>query len=346
VNPLTSTTTTAGATASPGPSIVIDATADGGVTWSAEAVTVADPTDLDGVACPDRRHCMAVGNADQGGPILGTVLVTADGGQTWQPVGSPTGAVDVAAVQCFSATACIVLASDGSSIWSASTMDGGQVWQRTGSLPPGFGGVSNLSCLTTTACVTVGYTTTAPGQGTGAIAVTNDGGTTWTAATIPAGVGKLHGVSCTGIADCVAVGTKATVTTNVVAAPSQVLRSDDGGATWTEVTSPDGVGDAFSVSCPTTDNCATVGTVWTVTDPPTPIGGVVTSGDGGSTWETADARYIPAGLTDVDCPVPTACVAAGNNIVARIALHAPNPATLSPGSGLGSGSSSGSGSGL
>ncbi len=316
---------------SPAPSVVIDATTDGGKTWTAEPVTVSDPTDLAAVDCPDRRHCMAVGTADHDGPILGAVLVTGNGGQAWQSVASPTGSVALSAVHCFAVADCLALATDGSTYWSASTTDGGKVWQRGGSLPAGFGGISHVACVDSTTCVTVGYESASPGQGTGAIAVTDDGGETWVAAPLPTGVGVLHGVDCTGGATCVAVGTKSTTTTDVALAPSQVLVSDDSGASWSLTASPMGVGDAFAVSCPARGGCATVGTVWTVTNPPTPIGGVVASGAGGLAWQTMRTRYVPVGLTGVDCPAPTSCVAAGNDVLARIALPLPKKTGRTPG---------------
>jgi hypothetical protein len=326
VDALAATTST-----SPSPSVVIDATTDGGSTWTAESVSVSDPTDLAAVDCPDRRHCMAVGTADDDGPILGAVLVTADGGKVWQPVASPTGSVDLSAVHCFALADCLVLATDGSTYWSASTTDGGKVWQRGGSLPPGFAGISHVACLDATTCVTVGYVSSTPGQGTGAIAVTDDGGANWISAPVPTGVGVLHGVDCTASSTCVAVGTKSTTTTDVALAPSQVLVSDDRGASWNLTASPMGVGDAFAVSCPAGGGCATVGTVWTVTNPPTPIGGVVASGAGGLAWQTMRTRYVPVGLTGVDCPAPTSCVAAGNDVLARIALPLPKKTGRMPG---------------
>ncbi|HEX4081957.1 MAG TPA: hypothetical protein VHX40_03250 [Acidimicrobiales bacterium] len=312
-------------------SVVIDATTDGGSTWSAESVSVSNPIDLAAVDCPDRRHCMAVGTADDGGPILGAVLVTADGGKAWQAVASPTGSVDLSAVHCFAVADCLVLATDGSTYWSASTTDGGKVWQRGGSLPPGLAGISHVACLDATTCVTVGYVSSTPGQGTGAIAATDDGGATWTAAPVPPGVGVLHGVDCTDGSTCVAVGTKSTTTTDVALAPSQVLVSADRGASWNLTASPMGVGDAFAVSCPPSGGCAAVGTVWTVTNPPTPIGGVVASGAGGLAWQTIRTRYVPVGLTGVDCPTSTSCVAAGNDVVARIALPLPKKTGRTPG---------------
>ena len=161
---------------------------------------------------------MAVGTADDDGPILGAVLVTADGGKVWQSVASPTGSVDLSAVHCFAVADCLVLATDGSTYWSASTTHGGKVWQRGGTLPPGSAGISHVACLDTTTCVTVGYVSSTPGQGTGAIAVTDDGGANWTSAPVPAGVGVLHGVDCTAGSTCVAVGTKSTTTSDVALA--------------------------------------------------------------------------------------------------------------------------------
>ncbi|HEY1733182.1 MAG TPA: hypothetical protein VGG23_01960, partial [Acidimicrobiales bacterium] len=338
VDALATTTST-----SPSSSVVIDATTDGGSTWSVESVSVSNPIDLAAVDCPDRRHCMAVGTADDGGPILGAVLVTTDGGKGWQAVASPTGSVDLSAVHCFAVADCLVLATDGSTYWSASTTDGGKVWQRGGSLPPGSAGISHVACLDTTTCVTVGYVSSTPGQGTGAIAATDDGGATWIAAPVPTGVGVLHGVDCTDGSTCVAVGTKSTTTTDVALAPSQVLVSDDRGASWNLTASPMGVGDAFAVSCPPSGGCAAVGTVWTVTNPPTPIGGVVASGVSGLGWQTIRTRYVPVGLTGVDCPARTSCVAAGNDVLARIAL--PLPKKTGRAGGASTTSTTGSGSG-
>ena len=199
--------------------------------------------------------------------------------------------------------------------------------------PPGLAGISHVACLDATTCVTVGYVSSTPGQGTGAIAVTDDGGTNWISAPVPPGVGVLHGVDCTAGSTCVAVGTKSTTTTDVALAPSQVLVSDDRGASWNLTASPMGVGDAFAVSCPPSGGCAAVGTVWTVTNPPTPIGGVVASGAGGLAWQTIRTRYVPVGLTGVDCPTPTSCVAAGNDVVARIALPLPKKTGRTTGTG-------------
>lgn len=312
------------ASTSKGPStVVIDATDDGGGMWKAEKAIVADPTDLADVACPDQHHCMAVGTADDNGSLVGAVLVTSNGGRSWKSMDAPAGSIDLSAIQCETAGDCLALATDGSTYWSASTTDDGQVWQRGGTLPAGFDGLSGVACTDTQTCVTAGYTSVTTGKGTGAITVTDDGGETWAAATLPQGVGLLHDIACPSSLDCIAVGTRSTTTTDVAQGQGEMLSSTDGGHTWTTVAAPAGIDDAFGISCPTTSDCATVGTVWTSTKPPTPTGAVVTTADGGTTWHSPVSRYIPTGLTSVDCPTATSCVAAGNDVLAHIVLPLP-----------------------
>ena len=306
----------------PGPStVVIDATADGGATWRPETVNVTDPTNLTDIACPDRHHCMAVGTADGNGALSATVLVTSDGGRIWRSMDAPAGSTDLSAVTCSTVGDCLVLASNGTAYWSASTTDGGKVWQRNGTLPAGFSGPSAVICPDTETCMTAGYVPGLPGRGTGAIAVTDDGGTTWAAATVPAGVGLLHSIACASTLYCLAVGTTSTTLTDVAEGHGEMLATTDGGNAWTAVTAPAGVDDAFGIACPSMSNCAAVGTEWTSAN--SPVGGVVTTTDAGGTWRAPASRYVPAGLDAVDCPTTTSCVAAGNDVLARVVLPAP-----------------------
>jgi len=300
--------------------LVLDTTTDGGVSWHTLHVPVANPMELDGISCPDRRDCIAVGAINGSGQLLAGALATSDGGRSWHSLAAPAGAVDLVGITCATAQSCMVLATDGSTYWSETTTDGGRIWQRGGGLPTGFGGASAVTCTSAATCLVAGYTSPAPGKGAGAIAFTVDAGTDWTAASVPSGIGLLHDVSCGSAMVCTAVGTLATSYTDVIQGKGAILTSEDGGQTWASVPSPPGVNDAFGVSCPTARRCATVGTVWAPTNPPTPIGGVVTSEDGGASWTTRRAEYIPVGLVSVDCPVAHACVAVGNDVAARIVL--------------------------
>ena len=310
--------------AHPAPSVVAVAhTVDGGSSWLAEHVPVTSPTTLNDLSCPDARHCVAVGSADVNGPLLGAVLTTDDGGARWETEASPVGTVDLWAVACTTAAHCLSLATGGTTAWAIVTDDGGASWQRAGTLPAGFGAVTSVTCLNASVCLAAGSQAGAPGKGAGAVVVSTDGGTTWTAATVPPGTGLLHGVTCPAPTRCLAVGTASTTETDVAQAAGAFLASSDQGATWETIPAPSGIDDAFSVVCGTPSTCTAVGTVWTPTNPPTPIGGVVVTSDGGKTWSPPETRYVPSGLTSVTCASRTACVAAGNNVVARVVLPLP-----------------------
>lgn len=297
---------------------VIDATADGGTHWTEDVPPLAAPSGLNGVSCPAPDRCVAVGYTAAPAPA-GVVVVTTDGGRHWSQLTAPAGAVDLTAVQCTATDDCLVMATDGTAVWSALSTDGGGVWTRGGTLPAGFGGVSNVSCTGTSDCEVAGYVAGAAGQGAGALAVTTDGGATWSAATLPAGVGLLHDVTCAHGPPCRAVGTTSTTVSSVAPAAAKFLQTDDP-ATWAAAATPARMGDAFALSCPSTSTCAAVGTVWAPTNPPSPLAAVVTTTDGGTTWKTPATAYVPTGLVAVDCPDTSGCVAAGGDIVARMLL--------------------------
>lgn len=303
---------------------VVDATVDGGRRWKAVPVAVPGPADLAAIACAGPRACMAVGSVSVGGADQGLALVTRDSGQRWQAVHAPAGSTDLVAVTCSAPGRCTVVAGQATGSWVASTGTGGAVWQRLGTLPPGMAGVTTLDCTSTTTCLAAGASATTPGHGTGAVAVTGDGGMTWSAATLPPGQGPLHGLACPTPADCLAVGTTATTTIGVAQGQGEVVASTDGGSTWSAAPPPAAVDDAFGVACGSTSTCAVVGTGWTGGAAPAPTGSVAASQDGGGTWRPASDRYLPAGLVAVACPAPVSCVAAGNDELARITL-APAP---------------------
>jgi photosystem II stability/assembly factor-like uncharacterized protein len=295
-------------------------TKDGGVSWHADHVAVSAPTTLNDLACPDAHRCVAVGSVDENGPLAGAVLTTADGGKHWAVEPSPTGTVDLWAVACTSASHCLAFATGGTNAWAIVTDDGGASWQHAGTLPAGFGQVTSVTCVDTSVCLAAGDQAGAPGKGSGAIVVSTDGGATWVAATVPSGTGLLHDVACPTPTYCLAAGTASTTDTDVAQASGAFLESTDEGATWSAAPAPAGIDDAFSVACGTATACAAVGTVWTPTNPPTPIGGVVATSNGGKVWAPPATHYIPSGLTSVACPSSSWCVAGGNNVVARIFL--------------------------
>jgi photosystem II stability/assembly factor-like uncharacterized protein len=84
------------------------------------------------------------------------------------------------------------------------TTDGGSTWVSQTPQSPAPGGVTSISCTSTTECVTTnGYNNSTGGLA--AISVTFDGGANWISPTIPA-VRTLSGVSCPSPSSCTAVG--------------------------------------------------------------------------------------------------------------------------------------------
>ena len=311
--------------APPSPVTVIDATVDGGETWTGQPVTLTPAPALTAISCPSDRLCMAVGLSGTG--TAGVVLTTGDGGATWAQASVPPGAIVVTGVECAGADDCTAIAGDGTTFWSAHSTDFGQTWVREGDLPPGFLDAGDLSCAAGAACLVTGFTATTTGHGQGAIAISTDDGVTWTAATVPTGTGLLQGVGCATISSCLAVGTTSTTVSAPVPAQGALLTSDDGGHTWARVAGAEPVDDIFGIDCPSRSVCAMVGTDWIGT-PAVGTGAVAHSSDGGADFAASATEYTPLALTGLSCPTTQHCVAVGGDTVARIGLpHTTSPRT-------------------
>lgn len=308
-------------TVPPGGATVIVATKDGGQIWKAQHVTGGSTPQLSGVSCPSATDCLAVGSNGASVPGSGVVVTTTDGGKTWNPVAAPT-ALTVTTVDCTSVSNCVALVSDGTLVWSATSGDFGQTWQQQGNMPSFFVAGADLSCTVAGMCLVAGYVPTGTGQGEGAVALSTDGGHTWSLASVPNGVGVLRSVSCVTATDCLAAGTTATTVSDVVPAHGELLDSTDGGHTWTPATSQPPVDDVFGVACPSARVCAMVGTEWKGT-PAVGTGAVAQSGDAGTTFKMSSSAYVPLTLTALSCPNATRCVAAGGDTLARITVVTP-----------------------
>jgi photosystem II stability/assembly factor-like uncharacterized protein len=303
------------------PATVIAATKDAGAHWKPQPVSGTFIPQLSAVSCPDVAHCMAVGSNGASVPGSGAVFITVDGGVKWTPATAPSGVLTVESVVCPTPSQCTVIVNDGAQRWSARSADFGRTWQRMGNLPSGFVGTDALSCPTDGPCLIGGYTATGTGHGQGAIALSPDGGQTWTPATVPAGIGLLQDATCLTVSVCLAAGSTSTTVSDVVPAHGQLLRSVDGGHTWAAATAPP-VDAVYGIACPTARVCALVGANWTG-NPTVATGAVAQSGDGGATFASSPSAYVPLTLVALDCPTAAHCVAAGGATVARITLVKP-----------------------
>jgi photosystem II stability/assembly factor-like uncharacterized protein len=226
------------------------------------------------------------------------------------------------AVTCQGVGLCIAIATNGTTFWSSRSTDFGVTWQQAGTLPGSFLGATGLEC-DAGSCLVAGYLPTGAGHGTGALAVSTDGGQTWTSATVPSGVGLLEAVACTTATDCLAAGTASTNISDVVPAGGQLLQSIDGGHTWTAAPVPP-VNDAYGLACPSAQRCAMVGTTW-AGNPAVGTGAVAQSHDGGQTFTSSSSAYVPLTLSALSCPTASTCVAVGGDTLARVSLRPPAP---------------------
>ncbi len=260
---------------------------------------------------------MAVGLS--GSTSAGIVLTTHDGGSSWSVVALPAGATVITSVQCFSTVDCMVIATDGTTFWSAHSFDFGRTWQRGGSLPAGLQDAGSLACVTGGSCLVTGFTATTAGHGQGAIAISEDRGATWTAANVPAKTGLLQSVDCATVTSCVAAGTTSTTVSAIVPAKGEMLTSQDGGQTWTRSPFALSIDDVYGIACPSPRICAMVGTKW-VGHPAVGTGGVAQSRDSGNSFVASTTEYTPLPLTALACPTGRACIGVGGNTLARIVL--------------------------
>jgi acyl-homoserine-lactone acylase len=115
-------------------------------------------------------------------------------------------------------------------------------------------------------------------------------------------VGQLNGIACPSATSCLAVGH------NGAGTLGEVLRTTDGGRTWTTQPLPSSTGPLTGVACPSASDCIAVGQG---------NGGgsaVVATDDGGSTWEAESFAPGASGqlsgyLTGISCPSRAECFA-------------------------------------
>ena len=313
-----------------GASGTIQATTNGGSTWTAQVVSPPASANLNAVSCAGPTACVAVGT--------GIAIFTRDGGASWN-AGTLPVAAGLTGVSCPNPTVCFAV-GDKPTVFK--TMDGGVTWAA---LPPNtvLSGFINVSCPSTTTCLAGAYP---------ALAVTKDGGTTWsTKSQTDAGaadcpsltrcfIGGLFAtvattsdtgdswsmlsytvtseplvkVRCPSTSTCFALGNEAIYHRNGGPYPAVILGTTDGGRTWLKRYETS-LGGLYDISCPTASSCFVSLT-----------NAILSTSDGGRSWtQQTVAPVQPDGttafaLSGIDCPTTIVCFAVGSMPYATAAI--------------------------
>lgn len=244
-----------------------------GTTWASQSIATpsgALSTNVASVVCPSSTLCLAAGTyTDSSG--VSQPLVESWNGTSWRQLSVPTVAgatgTGLSAISCPSTTACTVvgsyLDSSGTPLPTSATWNGTTWTLKTVATPTGAAStfLSGLSCTSSTACTTVGYSTDRLGAVFSVIERYN--GTTWsqqTAASAPGGStgSALIGVSCTSSTHCSAVG-------YYLDASSVLTTFAQGwnGTTWSLQSTPNPAGSTGAavngISCTSSTICESVG---------------------------------------------------------------------------------------
>ena len=178
-------------------------------------------------------------------------------------------------------------------------------WNIVASYPADSYSVDAVSCITTSIlCVSVGneQISNATQPMNAVVAVSTDGGISWTQGTLPSGISSLDGMSCASTSFCLAVGQNSG-NNGVVAV------STDGGISWTQGTLPSGISSLDGVSCVSTSFCVITGA--TTGNMPA----VLISTTGGTSWTQ---ETLPSGITmlnGVSCSSTALCELVGGFVL-------------------------------
>ena len=315
---------------------VLERSADGGGSWDSMS-NAASGLVLSSISCADVQHCVVVGWQ------ANDALYTSDSGMHWHHAVLPTPGYGRANVTCVDSMHCFV-AEQGAHV--DMTADGGATWEPSAALSipvpdPQFETsvmFRSITCPTARECLAFG-TENAAAYNTdpfpapplllyryGIVAVTTDGGTTWHTQPGPDGITAS---ACLSTRDCIAVGLGF----------NYRMTSNDNGAGWTATPiAMSGLHAVlFAITCPDSLHCTAVGRP--ADDPPNnaPETPIVTTADGGHSWQAPAANAGVLDLEGVSCIDAASCWAAGARLqpqsggsIGAIVLQTPAPVPPRP----------------
>lgn len=313
---------------------------DGAVSWDVLPLP-SGLTFTSALSCASAVNC-AAGALLNGQPVL---AVTSDGAHSWTLDSLPAGPSQIFQLSCPTTTTCVGLATASAILPGVVfyppyigtrfliTTDGGARFTTSAS-PPGESMV-NLACPTARDCVAVGARnrdrSARYANEPGVVAITHDGGATWSSATLPQNQGLFPPLTCVDTNHCYTLGQFIATRFHggSFSTASDLLASADGGRTWTVRRLPASLPtpQLFGLACASDRTCYASGTE----DIPQHFAGgavnessamVLTTSNGGLTWSRvtfATPAQTPRGMDidafmaigEIQCPRPGTCVALG-----------------------------------
>ena len=241
----------------------------GAVPTNTAAFEVGQLAELNGVSCPTKTRCAAVGNSAQPERWNGSKWSLA-------PYASTSSFSALLAVSCPATTTCLAVGTAYPPLEAAQDVLAerwdGTHWAVVPSVTPSgtnvYAVLTSISCAGETDCTAVGRFTKVPAgdssSSAGAVLVERWNGTGWTKVSVPVPAPKttdagLNAVSCTGATNCLAVG-QYTTTSGNNGPVFHMLSERWNGTSWSKVAMPGpAAGQWNGIACPSPTNCIAVG---------------------------------------------------------------------------------------
>jgi photosystem II stability/assembly factor-like uncharacterized protein len=285
---------------------------NGGLSWKSVAVPVHVVATSD-ISCSSASRCViaAVGGTLGASSQPPRFLVTKDAGAHWTLVAPPDGVTSIDAVDCPTVTECVGMGAStnpnrGEMLMSS---NGGSSWRTESAFAdPGFGGIA---CVTASTCVRAsgGYNDNGPVPEV--VAVTRDGGRTFTSLGTLPGVEQVNRLACPTVTTCLAVGSSLTQG-EPTPGDGIAYATTNGGRSWHRAAVPSATTELNGVACVSERECFALADAATSNALTSTYGMILSTTDSGAHW-TAQLQGANVPTSSIACVRQGHCVAVGSN---------------------------------